>query len=647
MNDRINRPVKAACLACRASKTRCDGQNPCRPCTLRDRICTYRPSRRGGPRRGPRQSAVESSPLPPQAAAIIHAPQSTPSLPDESTLTPMDSNLWSSATPFSSLGRNQDSNRPVKDVWSPPHQDSQGELQGPVLRVYTSEEEIQIAYYHFVHPCLPLLPPPPGSSLPQDNPHVFQPSHGLAGTVELSCLPYRPTSSLSLALSAILALIPPPHDRNQSEPCSVWLRRSYAQLFAQAALRMAEKEIEDFTGGWANSDGLVEGRDFHPQLPTQLHPILALTVLSVYDLCQCGNKSRMRMRANQAITTAMDYSLHQLDENATEAQRRAWWTAVIVMYHSSANNDSSPIISISDPRITTPYPKFDIQVKVSEPWSLLLKAQDAILSVCAVMRPLTAKSQNGSLALDLRERACRLDRHILSLAADCDHCELELGAAENDQVENLAALSIWKTACAMTHTARVKLHRYRAFSDIPIFLEKHCDLTFLKLDTFPSQTASLPVQPDLDSIFPFTQTESSIISLKSSLAISRALAGLPRSGLLPLRTAEMDEPRNSNAAGYTGSLPFFKCAAMQASYVLYMLVHRLRAALSSKRLSVCYPLLNHPEPVTEVQDAKRLIEELRNGAHSMIVCLKRDLIFEGIGGMIRDLDAAYFSLFPN
>ncbi|KAF7180026.1 hypothetical protein CNMCM7691_009079 [Aspergillus felis] len=581
-----------------------------------------RPSRRGGPRRGHRQSTVESSPLPPQAAAIIHAPQSTPSLTDESTLTPVDSNIWSSATPLSSLGRNQDPNRPVKDVWSPSHTDSQGELQGPVLRVYTSEEEIQNAYYHFVHPCLPLLPPPPSSSLPQDNPHVFQPSHGLAGTVELSCLPYRPMSSLSLALSAILALIPPPHDRNQSEPCSVWLRRSYAQLFAQAALRMAEKEIEGFAGGWANSDGLVEGQGFHPQLPTQLHPILALIVLSVYDLCQCGNKSRMRMRANQAITTAMDYSLHQLDENATEAQRRAWWTAVIVMYHSSANNDS--------------------------PWSLLLKAQDAILSVCAVMRPVTGKSQNGSPALDLREQACRLDRHILSLAADCDHCDLESGAAENDQTENPAALSLWKTACAMTHTARVKLHRYRAFSDIPIFLEKHCDLTFLKLDAFPSQTASLPAQSDLDSIFPFTQTESSIICLKSSLAISRALADLPHPGLSSLRTAEMDEPRiNSSAAGYTGSLPFFKCAAMQASYVLYMLVHRVRAALLSKRLSVCYPLLNHPEPVTEVQDAKRLIEELRNGAHSMIVCMKRDLIFEGIGGMIRDLDAAYFSLFLN
>ena len=38
----------------------------------------------------------------------------------------------------------------------------------------------------------------------------------------------------------------------------------------------------------------------------------------------------MRMRANQAVTAAMDFSLHQLNETASEALRRAWWTAVSV-----------------------------------------------------------------------------------------------------------------------------------------------------------------------------------------------------------------------------------------------------------------------------------------------------------------------------
>ncbi|KUM66710.1 hypothetical protein ACN42_g370 [Penicillium freii] len=45
-------PVKAACLACRTSKTRCDGQHPCGNCSGKKRECSYQPSRRGGPRRG-------------------------------------------------------------------------------------------------------------------------------------------------------------------------------------------------------------------------------------------------------------------------------------------------------------------------------------------------------------------------------------------------------------------------------------------------------------------------------------------------------------------------------------------------------------------------------------------------------------------
>ncbi|KAJ5782982.1 hypothetical protein N7457_004756 [Penicillium paradoxum] len=52
-------PAKAACLACRTSKTRCDGQNPCGSCSSRSRECKYQPSRRGGPRRGARYEEAQ------------------------------------------------------------------------------------------------------------------------------------------------------------------------------------------------------------------------------------------------------------------------------------------------------------------------------------------------------------------------------------------------------------------------------------------------------------------------------------------------------------------------------------------------------------------------------------------------------------
>ena len=38
----------------------------------------------------------------------------------------------------------------------------------------------------------------------------------------------------------------------------------------------------------------------------------------------------MRARVNQAITTAMDMSLHSLGREAVEAERRAWWMTVIL-----------------------------------------------------------------------------------------------------------------------------------------------------------------------------------------------------------------------------------------------------------------------------------------------------------------------------
>jgi hypothetical protein len=147
--------------------------------------------------------------------------------------------------------------------------------------------------------------------------------------VDRSCLPYWPTTSLGLALSAILSLIPHPQDPEPSGECHVWLRRSYARLFAQAALSSAEKEIDDILiHSNPTSRSTMDHGHIHPDVPFLLHPILALVSLSIYEYCQCGNVSRMRTRANQAVTTAMDLTLHNLDSTAPEASRRAWWSAV-------------------------------------------------------------------------------------------------------------------------------------------------------------------------------------------------------------------------------------------------------------------------------------------------------------------------------
>lgn len=77
-----------------------------------------------------------------------------------------------------------------------------------------------------------------------------------------------------------------------------------------------------------------------------------------------------------------------------------------------------------------------------------------------------------------------------------------------------------------------------------------------------------------------------------------------------------------------------------------MLLHKVRACLATDRLTNCYHLLNKPEPKTEVSDAERLIEELRHGVKSLGMSLKSDIIFEGVGGMGREIESAYLAAFP-
>ncbi|KAJ5757564.1 uncharacterized protein N7511_006258 [Penicillium nucicola] len=139
-------------------------------------------------------------------------------------------------------------------------------------------------------------------------------------------LPHWPTSSLTLAISAILVLIPLPQDSHLPVDSSTPLKRSLAHLFAEAAFDEVDNEIDRITRASSRASDV-----FNEQISldesSRLYPILALVVLSVYEYCQRGSISRMRGRANQAVTAAMDLSLHALGHTSTEAERRTWWSA--------------------------------------------------------------------------------------------------------------------------------------------------------------------------------------------------------------------------------------------------------------------------------------------------------------------------------
>jgi hypothetical protein len=179
------------------------------------------------------------------------------------------------------------------------------------------------AYYTFIHPYFPILPPPV-LPLTIDRPAIY------SLTTARGPLPYIPTSPLSLAISAILALIPLPQDTNPSSAESIAFRRSLAQRFAQAALESVETDSE-FLGFTVGEKLPIHRIPFHPRTPVELECIHALLILSNYEHAQRGNLLKMTARAGQALITAKNMSLHCLGpdiDEFSEAKRRAWWMTV-------------------------------------------------------------------------------------------------------------------------------------------------------------------------------------------------------------------------------------------------------------------------------------------------------------------------------
>jgi hypothetical protein len=108
----------------------------------------------------------------------------------------------------------------------------------------------------------------------------------------------------------------------------VKLRRDFAHSFARDALHAVQ--LDSSLRSPSNDVLNVDRAQFHPKLPLSLEGILALNLLSVYEYAQRGNLNTMSDRANEALTSAMELSLHEsLEEDEyAEARRRTWWMTV-------------------------------------------------------------------------------------------------------------------------------------------------------------------------------------------------------------------------------------------------------------------------------------------------------------------------------
>ncbi|KAJ5654010.1 hypothetical protein N7490_001013 [Penicillium lividum] len=667
-------PVKVACLPCRASRTRCGGQEPCSNCLNKGRKCSYLPSKRGGPRTKKQRPSLspegEAQQDDAQYAAISEFEEppgmftqiDVLSLPGAGLrhldfpqqVSPMFQGYYA--------GESDPTHVPLEPMPSPLTRAQ------CYVRAYGSEPEILNAYYDFIHSYFPILPP---RVAPQFRDQPLQRPFSCSGPSSEPLMMYRPRSPLSLAISAVLALIPHPNDPDPSSPASLLQRRTYAHTFAQLANTAIETECDldlsstDPGQALSTPRPLINRERLHPSTPEDLETLLALLILSVYEYSQRGNLLKMRYRAGQALALALDKSLHDyMDEDEfSEARRRAWWMTYYCVIQGSIVSTTPPTLVINDPQFTTPYPRFSSD---AEGWSILIQAQQVLVSATQFIADLNKSLASQSGLHYMFERMQQLDSWTNSVLAQTDILPITSHEPDfGDCRETITARSIRTMSRIKLSSAQIKTHRFRAFSDIPIFVKRHCDLTAANganatqvvtpkssstginnvscscsnLDQFqrassaeymtPSDSSTssdihpyIPQYPQYPFApgFPYSTQHSAKVCFRAALVISRMFESLPYPQPL---SATHQQPHQSHSLPRT--MPSFACCLMQSSYAMFMIFYKARVA---NQLS--------PEVENEIAGGStdRLVEELRQGLERIIGAVSNySLAFEALDGM--------------
>ncbi|KAM3084662.1 hypothetical protein ACMFMG_003125 [Clarireedia jacksonii] len=576
-------------------------------CTTRGCECVYTASKRGGARRRKKAQKAETKSEQPMNE-LLTGPSQIVSLvsPGSGLLQPeehMDFDLDDNLLPnFLKVGES-----PIKmDIGMSDAVENNFEIkmENPTVRVYSCDEDVINAYYCYIHPYFPVLPSPlshqvvdsPENGLREPNDVLFH------SKINPS---FQPSSPMTLAMSAHLALIPHPDDPAPNSQESILLRRHQAQVYAQLAIDAVEIEHEIIESVIDPGEALtIEASpvtyrvQIHPEVRLEAESTIALLLLCTYEYSQRGNIVKMRKRSGQALMSAMDLGLHSKpseDYQYAESDRRIWWMTYVCVCQGSILSCMAPSILLSDPRFTTPVPTFS-----SDPdaWMVFLEAQKIIATVTQFVADLESTMKLSSSSLDLWDRMTELERTIEPLVNQAEtwtfHSSGNL-SSEGDVARNLRLMARIKL-----NSSRIKVHRYCAFSDMPVFTKKHCDLSSdPAAGKGPPQSCGCgsdlqqasvlldgsdigsPVLTDNSSlfespIFPYSGRFSSKICMQSAFRIAQSFKNL---------TFPHPEMSGVGYQGLSRSLrqrlprmvPIFSCCAMQASYAMIMLCHRTLA----------------------------------------------------------------------
>ncbi|KAM5384576.1 hypothetical protein ACJZ2D_001321 [Fusarium nematophilum] len=588
----------------------------------RGRDCIYQPSRRGGARvrkksRAQEDPSKEMLATAAGATATEQIPQHRHPAIDvrglsEDTDAIFDT-LFSQAMLGNAAGQDMAFDSPPR---FPP-------LSVPSVRTYGSDGAILEAYYVFIHPYFPILPPP--TRIPQDQ--AIPRYHNCTGSFECES---ESSTAIGLAISAVLALIPCTGDADHAAEDSVLLRRNYAQYLAQCALESIEIECEIPESSINPSKALAEAprhvlrRPFHPKVPVELESIIALDILSIYEYAQRGNLKKMQGRAGQALVAAMSLSLHLRgeDDEPDEARRRVWWmTYVCVCQAAIAGNTEPSAFAVFIPSFTCEYPTLKSDGEVTYDILIHSTAQQAILATAQFAMELDkAIKSNGDMGR-IYERMRDLDSHLESLNKMADSWTLQ--STTISPVDPSEAV----VSRALRCMSRIKLSRpcdpsfqseaEDTVSEPRYLASNSSDTAAAESPFLGASSSSLSSSPESgrpDAAL-FSSHQSAKICLKSALTIAQSFEDMP----YPNPSGQQG-PWSPSPMACPRTMPSLACCALQGAHALAMVGKKTRSKYSGDALA---------DPMVEC-----FLARLDTGLRSISAILENyATVFEAIGGM--------------
>ncbi|KAK1660087.1 hypothetical protein BDP55DRAFT_324950 [Colletotrichum godetiae] len=299
----------------------------------------------------------------------------------------------------------------------------------------------------------------------------------------------------------------------------------------------------------------------------------------------------------------------------SESMHRAWWMSYLCRCNASIVSCTPFDEPIDSSSSKAPYPSSG---EAPEVWAQYIRAEEALVAATLMLAALLKGFNSETTASSFNRNIGALDAVITH---QLNQSNLGQPRAPVDNPESKLAICLHITTRARLMSARIKLHRYRAFMDHPQILRRFESIppldTSIGLAQGQVMHGNSGISQKASLVFPFSSNHSHEICLESATGIATELETLAGMGVRTTPVA---------------------CSANLAGFTLMMISHFQTSANAPDHSMPSSAILDvHNKCKTQVKIAVNALNRFSN-AFSFVKALKGQLVTAAVACDLYDTD---------